>query len=48
MILNMTNVEFHSLHDKKGRECIGLVMEYMTWDRGVVGSSLNGGTVLCP
>ena len=30
------------------REFIGLVVECLTQDRGVAGSSLTGGTVLCP
>ena len=29
-------------------ECGGSVVEYLTQDQGVVGSSLKGGTVLCP
>ena len=32
----------------KGQECSSSVVECLTWDPGIAGSSLTGGTALCP
>ena len=40
--------EFCFILANSARKCIGSVVECLTQDRGVAGSNLTGGTVLCP